>query len=990
MHAASGSRRHNRSSTNKSPIMKSLTLILIALQCSVAATAQWSNTTNQFTNDLHMPVCTATGDQTKAMVIPSYPDGGYFVIWEDKRNGFSQPFQVYAQKYDATGNRLWTGDGVAISEGTNNQQFTFSSNQDFRNRKFAVSDKAGGLYLTYTDDSTSNYVWKRICVQHLRSNGQKVFRNAGWIVAQTPPGQTYNFLAPQMIADNDGGFYLSYINKDNNFNDYVNVYNFREEADTLRNFGGGRVNENLVQKIEGNPCGGIRYDITYPRTTVIDYNIWPDLQGNCSVVISMNGNIASQGNMLCYNKVWKAKKDQTVNIAKVLADGSPEEEIIHYKKGDADVLWKARFNFFNRSCSNAPNVIYTWIDYITTGQGFRLYEVNELPYYNVKGATVATGGNVNGELITANRSQYTGGVANAPLVIGVGFTDEIFDGVPYPRASNDNPFLYENVIKPSGLDSFAFFRNNLLASGVTDYDYSLAAGGSHVYLAALIQENISDNAPNVRLQHLSVKPDGPGLYRLSFETGNTTGDIIGRELNTGFGSTAIDYDFPLLTANTTGNALLTINELGRYTRVSPVFNKTELAWGAMGRPIGSPFTNGTFINATTPHVFTNASDGTGLIAWSDQRDLNTGLGQNIFMRHLDQLNVATYAPPGKKVQPLPPGSLLANPFVLTGISKHYSLIDVYDPSTATLSPVAEILDNYNLGVVPIGVYQHTGTIRTNNGKPYLDRNYTITPANNPNGSANINVRLFFTTAEFNALKAADPGIIDPGSLSVVKQSNTSGNVPSSLITDGSEAEVYPISWQAVDGGYFIEIVISSFSNFFIRKSSATLPVTWVNVDAAWVNTASAKISWQVSEQENVKDYLVQESTDGAIFNDKCRVTASEITHYNCTFPVSSSTTYFYRIKQRDIDGRYSYSKTVSLRQEELTLSFYPNPATDKLYLKNASSYKTGVITDMSGMIVSRQPITPAGQLDIRQLKPGIYILNAVGDGQHKILRFVKQ
>ncbi|MET0463218.1 MAG: T9SS type A sorting domain-containing protein [Chitinophagaceae bacterium] len=969
--------------------MKSLTLLLSAILYASIATAQWSNTSNQFTNDLHMPVCTATGDQAKAMIIPSYPDGGHFVIWEDKRNGFNQPFQVYAQKYDASGSRLWAENGIAISGGTNNQQFTFSSNQDHRNRKSAASDKAGGLYITYTDDSTSNYVWKRICVQHLRSNGQKVFPNAGWIVAQTPPGQTYNFLAPQLIADNDGGFYLGYINKANNFNDYVNVYNFREEADTLRNFGGGTVNQNLVQKIEGNPCGGIRYDIVYPGTTVLDYNIWPDLQGNCSVVISMQGNIGSQGNMLCYNKVWKAKKDQTVNIAKVLADGSPDEEIIHYKKGDADVLWKARFNAFNRSCSNAPNVIYTWIDYIPTGQGFRLYERNELPYYSVKGVTIATGGNVNAELITANRSEYAGSTAAEPRVIGVGFTDEIFDAVPYPRASNDNPYLYENLIKPNGLDSLIFFRDDLLASGITDYDYSLAAGGSHAYLAALIQEKISDNAPNVRLQHLSVKADGPGRYKLSYETGNTTGDLIGKELNTGFGVTAIDYDFPLLTANATGNALLTINELGRYTRVSPIFNKTELAWGAMGRPIGSPQANGAFVSALTPHAFTNALDGTGLITWTDQRDLNAGQGQNIFMRHLDQLNVATYVPPGKKVQPLPPGSLLANPFVLTGASKHYSPIEAYDATTGTLSPVAEILDNYNLGSVPVGIYQHTGAIRTTNGRPYLDRNYTITPANNPNGGANINVRLFFTTAEFDALKTADASIIDPGSLSVIKQPNAGGIVPSSLITDGSEAEIFPVAWQSVDGGYYLEIIVSSFSNFFIRKSSSTLPLTWVNVKAEWMNAPNAKISWQVSEQVNVKDYIVQESSDGTMFTDKCRVIASDITHYDCIVSSSGSPAYFYRVQQRDIDGRYSYSKTVTLKQEVSPLSFYPNPAMDKLILTNTAGYKRAEIIDMGGTVVLRQQLTTTQQLDISQLKPGLYLLNAIGDGPSKIFRFVK-
>ena len=141
--------------------------MIIALNCS----AQWSNTTNEFYDSLHMPVCTEVGDQWYSMSITSYPDGGTIVFWEDKRDGFYSNTKIYAQKYDKNGTRLWAENGVPVSSSANNQHFTFSSNQDYRNRKVAASDNAGGFFITYADDSTATYYWQRMCVQHIKNDG---------------------------------------------------------------------------------------------------------------------------------------------------------------------------------------------------------------------------------------------------------------------------------------------------------------------------------------------------------------------------------------------------------------------------------------------------------------------------------------------------------------------------------------------------------------------------------------------------------------------------------------------------------------------------------------------------------------------------------------------------------------------------------------------------------------------------------------------------
>ena len=83
-------------------------LLPIVLSCIVStASAQWSNTDNDFYDSLHMVVSNPLLSQRNPVMLTSYPDGGYFVIWEDDRNTATTKTDIYAQKYDKNGSALW-------------------------------------------------------------------------------------------------------------------------------------------------------------------------------------------------------------------------------------------------------------------------------------------------------------------------------------------------------------------------------------------------------------------------------------------------------------------------------------------------------------------------------------------------------------------------------------------------------------------------------------------------------------------------------------------------------------------------------------------------------------------------------------------------------------------------------------------------------------------------------------------------------------------
>lgn len=976
---------------------------LFVLYISTVASAQWSNTTNQFYDSLHTPVSTALKTQQHPIVVKSYPDSGYFVIWEDYRNdpgGYSEKGVIYSQKYDKAGNRLWANNGVPVTNGPNDQRFTFSSNQDYRSRPNAATDSAGGFYVAYADDSITNYAWYRICVQHILSNGTQVFSGPGFIVAQTPSSDpSYNFSIPELIADGNRGFYVAF-RKDYNGSNQIYIFCYRDESGTMQYYGGGIMSENAIQTTVPyvSPCGNYRTDVSYPGTAVYDYNIWPDLQGGCNVVMNLNGN-GVQGLMLAYNNLWRAKQNSTSTQYYRNTNNIATPLVTNYKKDSVYRLYFIKTDNQTVVCGSGANV-YTVTSNRLLQNGYQLIDGSYVSYigggydYNYpKGTIVSTQGNINVNLMAVLKRTYINNTVSNFSVQGYALQEEKYDSIPYQRASSTNPDIGYNTIAPA-LNKLNNFRDTLLAPGNYFYDFSLAGGGNQIYSSALIPEP-GNSFRSVRLQHLAVEQITADSFAINYKTGIKKGVMIGKDPG-GI------YDFPLLTVNNTGNALFTIREIGAggagvAARVSPIINGAELAWGAMGKRIGSGVYNGSYLYYSMEQSFValDPINGTGVIAWKDNRSIPGNTGDNIFMRHLDSINVVDYSPPIKMVKllPNPYGPTYGYAEILLGTSKKYSTIDALanNGGKYETTPVAQILDNYNLGNVSISVFQNTGVIRTYNGKPYLDRNFTIKPDNNPAGTANINVRLFFTTAEFDALIPGNPIIGNPGSLVVVKQPNSTASAPSAYTPIAGEELITPIGWAAVQGGYYLEIVVNSFSNFFIQKAlSNPLPVTWLGIQAQWQNTTQAKVSWQVSEQQNVKEYIVQHSVNGTAYTDVCTVAASTQTQYSCI--VAANEKNYYRVMELDNDGKKMYSKIVTLQANgQSILTVYPNPARNILYIDGLQNYRSIEVTDMMGRIVLKQTLlSGARSINVGSLSKGSYLLKLKSNAGIETLKFSKE
>lgn len=786
--------------------MKNLLLLFLCCCISYSAITQWSDKTNYFTDSMHMPVCTEAQTQQHPMIIKSYPDGGYIIYWEDQRNNATTKQDIYAQKFDKNGNRLWALNGVPVVKGTNDQHFYTSTNADYRNYSYAATDSNGGFYIAYIDDSITNYAYYRICVQHVRSNGTPVFKGAGYIIAESK-GNNYAYSTQQLIADGRHGFFLGYLRGTDLF-----VSCYKEVAGTLQYYGGGQMNINAYEQQIGS-CNN--YTLAYRDAAVSDYMIHPDLQNGCNVDMTMAQNAGGNDRVYTgFNRLIRVKKQSTVTT------NDPTPQVKLFKRDSVIVFYKVYYHTYRYQCGNELGT-----GYILESNGYLQTSNQTYGAVNCKGAVVPTEGNINVDITTFVERKYLNNTLTNWFTHAFYRRSEKFDSIPYEfTIAPYQPRTYLGAPKP-GLNKINATNDTIMYNGSSsDYDYCLVTSGNKVYSTAILN-NAANTSRDVVLQQLQVLRQSPDSFAIVFGTTNHWGIKVGKELSTSYGS--LSYNNPQIAMDNAGNALFYIRNYLRPPKVSPIINGSQLAWGAMGRNTGIGLFNG-YYYPDNPYAVFGIDNGAGLIAWQDSRNYPLSNGLSIFMRHLDSLTKTNYAPVYKPVKLLPYGGGLAEPAVLTGSSKHYSLIEFFDAYSGYASPVIEIMDKLNLGSLSTSVYDNTAaTIRTYNSKPYLDRNFTLHPEISPTGSAYINLRLFFTKTAFNALKAADPTVQTPTNLAVIKQPYTTTNAPTAYSPISGEVKVNIQSWKAVAGGYYIQIQVNKFNeftNYYIFPASATLPL----------------------------------------------------------------------------------------------------------------------------------------------------------------------
>lgn len=189
-------------------------------------------------------------------------------------------------------------------------------------------------------------------------------------------------------------------------------------------------------------------------------------------------------------------------------------------------------------------------------------------------------------------------------------------------------------------------------------------------------------------------------------------------------------------------------------------------------------------------------------------------------------------------------------------------------------------------------------------------------------------------------------------------------------------------------------------------NEASFPVEFSAFVAHQVSEIWVELSWTTASELNNDVFEVEKSLDGTLFqsigNVKGAGTTTESHSYSFDDHTRMAAVNFYRIKQTDLDGSFSYSEVRELKIDkgmELNMNVYPNPASNTLTLSTRTKIDSDTKYDISIMNLSGQvlwqKLTQLSQdqvIGLQGVPAGIYLISVtdIDNGNTMSLKFIKK
>lgn len=181
-------------------------------------------------------------------------------------------------------------------------------------------------------------------------------------------------------------------------------------------------------------------------------------------------------------------------------------------------------------------------------------------------------------------------------------------------------------------------------------------------------------------------------------------------------------------------------------------------------------------------------------------------------------------------------------------------------------------------------------------------------------------------------------------------------------------------------------------------SYTALPVTLTNFTAA-AEGKKVKIKWATASENNNDYFTIQRSVKQNEWTDLEKIKgagnssiAKEYESYD-KFPIAGIS--YYRIKQTDLDGKFTFSSisAVNVEPGSENISVFPSPNTgNSIKINGIADYKkySMILTDMN-----EKPFFSTNEISspliLPSLKPGMYLISFVdkATNERSILRYMK-
>lgn len=212
-----------------------------------------------------------------------------------------------------------------------------------------------------------------------------------------------------------------------------------------------------------------------------------------------------------------------------------------------------------------------------------------------------------------------------------------------------------------------------------------------------------------------------------------------------------------------------------------------------------------------------------------------------------------------------------------------------------------------------------------------------------------------------------------------------------MIPDGNDNAI--IAWRDLRTANDYDIYASRL------LSNGTLPINLLEFKCIEASE-TVELQWKTSNEINNAGFDIERSADAVhweklAFKPASQSASTVVTYYFTDARPLDGIAY-YRLKQIDRDGIYSYSKTISVNRSKpnYLLRVWPNPTSDVLDIRFAGNQISGslFLYNASGQLVLQQTISnqPVYHVNLKQLPGGTYHLVCISEKEKISIPVIKK
>ncbi|ADY51044.1 hypothetical protein Pedsa_0462 [Pseudopedobacter saltans DSM 12145] len=181
----------------------------------------------------------------------------------------------------------------------------------------------------------------------------------------------------------------------------------------------------------------------------------------------------------------------------------------------------------------------------------------------------------------------------------------------------------------------------------------------------------------------------------------------------------------------------------------------------------------------------------------------------------------------------------------------------------------------------------------------------------------------------------------------------------------------------------------------------TLPLELISFTASLERNLSNRtvLTWKTANEINTQRFEIERSLDGKVFNVIGNVISKNtngVHSYSFKDETPAVGVNYYRLKQIDIDGKYTYSEVqfINNNSSAIALKVYPNPSAKDITIMHPVAEKASfIISDISGKeraVVNVQEGAISTPVNIEWLSSGIYLLHFKNGSDVSTIKIVKE